>query len=42
MIELPGAPAVSEFRIAKLRPALAALQPGIGSIAARFIQSILR
>jgi len=40
MIELPGAPAVSDFRIAKLRPALAALQAGIGSISARFIHFV--
>jgi phosphoribosylformylglycinamidine synthase len=40
MIELPGAPAVSEFRIAKLRPALAALQAGLGSISARFIHFV--
>jgi phosphoribosylformylglycinamidine synthase len=37
MIELLGAPAVSDFRIAKLRLALAALAPGIGAISARFI-----
>jgi phosphoribosylformylglycinamidine synthase len=40
MIELPGAPAVSDFRIAKLRPALAALQPGIGAISARYIHFV--
>jgi len=40
MIELPGAPAVSDFRIAKLRPALEALQPGLGSISARFIHFV--
>ena len=37
MIELPGAPAVSGFRIAKLRPALETIHPGIGAISARFI-----
>ena len=37
MIELPGALAVSDFRIAKLRPALEAIHPGIGAITARFI-----
>jgi phosphoribosylformylglycinamidine synthase len=40
MIELPGALAVSDFRIAKLRPALEALQPGIGAISARFIHFV--
>jgi len=37
MIELPGAPAVSDFRIAKLRPALEAIHPGIASVSARFV-----
>lgn len=37
MIELPGAPAVSDFRIAKLRPALEALQPALGAVSARFV-----
>ena len=37
MIELLGAPAVSDFRIAKLRPALEAIHPGIGAVTARFI-----
>jgi phosphoribosylformylglycinamidine synthase len=40
MIELLGASAVSEFRIAKLRPALEALHPGIGAISARFVHFI--
>ena len=40
MIELPGASAVSEFRIAKLRPALEALLPGIGAIGARFVHFV--
>jgi phosphoribosylformylglycinamidine synthase len=40
MIELPGAPAVSDFRIAKLRPALEKLQPGIGAVTARFIHFV--
>ena len=37
MIELAGALAVSDFRIAKLRPALEAIHPGIGAITARFV-----
>src|SRR5262245_16111931 len=37
MIELQGAPAVSEFRIAKLRPALEGIHAGIGAISARFM-----
>jgi phosphoribosylformylglycinamidine synthase len=40
MIELPGALAVSDFRIAKLRPALEKLQPNLGTITARFIHFI--
>jgi phosphoribosylformylglycinamidine synthase len=40
MIELAGAPAVSDFRIAKLRPALEALHPGIGTFSARFIHFV--
>src|SRR5690242_9235381 len=40
MIELPGAPAVSDFRIAKLRPALDPLRPGLGAISARFIHFV--
>src|SRR6476619_1107352 len=40
MIELPGAPAVSEFRIAKLRPALEKQHPGIGAVGARFIHFV--
>ena len=36
MIELPGALAVSEFRIAKLRPGLEKRLAGIGAISARF------
>jgi phosphoribosylformylglycinamidine synthase len=40
MIELPGAPAVSDFRIAKLRPALESLHPGINTIEARFIHFV--
>ncbi len=35
MIELPGALAVSDFRIAKLRPALEKLHPGLGAIPVR-------
>jgi phosphoribosylformylglycinamidine synthase len=40
MIELPGAQAVSDFRIAKLRPALEALIPGIGAISARYLHFV--
>jgi phosphoribosylformylglycinamidine synthase len=40
MIELPGALAVSDFRIAKLRPALEALRPGLGAINARFVHFV--
>ena len=40
MIELPGASAVSDFRIAKLRPALEARQPKLGAISARFIHFV--
>ncbi len=40
MIELPGAPAVSDFRIAKLRPALEAVLPRLGAISARFVHFI--
>src|SRR5215831_9686332 len=40
MIELPGALAVSDFRIAKLRPLLEKLQPGLGDISARFIHFV--
>ncbi len=40
MIELPGASAVSDFRIAKLRPALEALQPGLGAIRARYLHFV--
>jgi phosphoribosylformylglycinamidine synthase len=40
MLELAGAQAVSDFRIAKLRPALEALQPGITAISARFIHFV--
>src|SRR3954471_14486923 len=40
MIELPGAPAVSDFRIAKLRPALEKLHPGLGVISARFVHFV--
>src|SRR4051794_26323858 len=40
MIELPGALAVSDFRIAKLRPALEKRHPGIGVISARFIHFV--
>src|SRR5689334_19511330 len=40
MIELPGALAVSDFRIAKLRPALAAVHPGLGEISARYLHLV--
>ena len=40
MIELPGALAVSDFRIAKLRPALEKLSPGLGGVTARFVQFV--
>src|SRR5690348_16624668 len=40
MIELPGASAVSDFRIAKLRPALESILPGIGAISARFVHFV--
>jgi len=40
MIEIPGASAVSEFRIAKLRPALEGRQAGLGTINARFIHFV--
>jgi phosphoribosylformylglycinamidine synthase len=40
MIELAGASAVSDFRIAKLRPALEALHSGIGAITARFVHFV--
>jgi phosphoribosylformylglycinamidine synthase len=40
MLELAGAPAVSDFRIAKLRPALEARHPGLGAITARYIHFV--
>ena len=40
MIELPGALAVSDFRIAKLRPALEKLHPGLGEMRARFVHFV--
>jgi phosphoribosylformylglycinamidine synthase len=40
MLELAGALAVSDFRIAKLRPALEALQPKLGAITARYIHFV--
>jgi phosphoribosylformylglycinamidine synthase len=40
MIELPGALAVSDFRIAKLRPRLENLQPGLGAVSARFVHFV--
>jgi phosphoribosylformylglycinamidine synthase len=40
MLELPGASAVSDFRIAKLRPALEALHPGIAAFSARYLHFV--
>src|SRR5690349_7615537 len=40
MIELPGALAVSDFRIAKLRPALEKRHPGLGAVSARFVHFV--
>jgi phosphoribosylformylglycinamidine synthase len=40
MIELLGAPAVSGFRIAKLRAALEGIEPGIGAVSARFVHFV--
>src|SRR3569832_1714422 len=40
MILLAGALAVSDFRIAKLRPALEALHPGLGAITARYVHFV--
>ncbi|MBC8026135.1 MAG: phosphoribosylformylglycinamidine synthase, partial [Steroidobacteraceae bacterium] len=40
MIELPGAQAVSDFRIAKLRPAIESRHPGTGSVTARYIHFV--
>src|SRR5688572_16967743 len=40
MLELAGALAVSEFRIAKLRPALEARQPDLGAISARYVHFV--
>ncbi len=40
MIELPGALAVSDFRVAKLRPALDKLCPGLGAVTARYIHFV--
>ena len=40
MIELAGASAVSDFRIAKLRPALEAIHAPIGTVSARFIHFV--
>ena len=37
MLEIPGAPALSKFRIAKLVDRLAALEPGVEGLAARFV-----
>ena len=37
MLELPGAPALSDFRIAKLLSRLAALEPAVTALDARFI-----
>ena len=40
MIELPGASAVSDFRIAKLRPALESMHPDIGAVTARYVHFV--
>jgi phosphoribosylformylglycinamidine synthase len=40
MLEIPGASAVSDFRIAKLRPALEKLHPGIGAVSARYVHFV--
>src|SRR5688572_19967268 len=40
MIELAGASAVSDFRIAKLRPALEAIHAQLGAVSARFIHFV--
>jgi phosphoribosylformylglycinamidine synthase len=40
MIELPGALAVSDFRIAQLRPRLEKLQSGLGAVSARFVHFV--
>ena len=37
MLEIPGAPALSKFRIAKLVDRLAALEPAVEGLAARFV-----
>src|SRR5688500_16159880 len=37
MLELPGAPALSTFRIAKLLESLKAREPGVTALSARFI-----
>jgi phosphoribosylformylglycinamidine synthase len=40
MLQLPGAPALSAFRIAKLLTRLAALEPAVASLEARFIHFV--
>ncbi|HTU67360.1 MAG TPA: phosphoribosylformylglycinamidine synthase [Steroidobacteraceae bacterium] len=40
MLQLAGALAVSDFRIAKLRPALDARHPGLGAITARYVHFV--
>ena len=37
MLEIPGAPALSAFRIAKLLDRLATLEPGVRALTARFV-----
>ena len=37
MLEIPGAPALSAFRIAKLLDRLNAIEPGVRGLAARFV-----
>jgi phosphoribosylformylglycinamidine synthase len=37
MLEIPGAPALSAFRIAKLLDRLATIEPGVRTLTARFV-----
>lgn len=40
ILQLPGPPALSAFRVAKLSERLAALEPAVRSLAARFVHLI--
>jgi phosphoribosylformylglycinamidine synthase len=40
MITLPGAPALSDFRLQKLRQKLSELDPGIAAVSARFVHFV--